>query len=239
MRDDDPYFSRLLRILTTRCMTPAAYYAAGAVPHPPDRAHYGLACPLYTHFTSPIRRYADVIVHRLLAASIGAAPPPSGAADPRGDAHTEVADTVNVRHRGAQLAARASVELHTLIFFRTGERRAGGVVADARIVRVRANGVVVFVPRYGIEGAAFYADAAAGWWPGAGEGQVEGGDWTLSPDGCAAAPPGASAATPPVRVFDPVAVRISVDEGGATARARLVLTLVSRGELAAEDAAVA
>jgi len=35
-----------------------------------DIGHYGLAMGKYTHFTSPIRRYADILVHRLLAASI-------------------------------------------------------------------------------------------------------------------------------------------------------------------------
>ena len=63
--------------LTLKCITEmlklpmrsATYIAAGCVSEY-DWAHFALNIPYYTHFTSPIRRYADVIVHRLLQATI-------------------------------------------------------------------------------------------------------------------------------------------------------------------------
>jgi len=50
-------------------MMQAVYFCTG---FESDCWHYGLAAPIYTHFTSPIRRFADIMVHRALAASIGA-----------------------------------------------------------------------------------------------------------------------------------------------------------------------
>jgi len=53
--EDEPYFNKLLRILSTRCMSPAQYFCSGEY-RPMEWHHYGLAAPVYTHFTSPIRR---------------------------------------------------------------------------------------------------------------------------------------------------------------------------------------
>ena len=51
----NPYFNTMLRILCTRCMMQALYFCSGTVAKEEFR-HYGLATPIYTHFTSPIRR---------------------------------------------------------------------------------------------------------------------------------------------------------------------------------------
>ena len=54
---------KLLEPLAIRCMSKAAYSSENI-------GHYGLAFDNYSHFTSPIRRYADVLVHRLLEKNI-------------------------------------------------------------------------------------------------------------------------------------------------------------------------
>lgn len=50
----------LIETLTIRAMAKAVYSTDNI-------GHYGLAFPYYTHFTSPIRRYPDMMVHRLVA----------------------------------------------------------------------------------------------------------------------------------------------------------------------------
>jgi hypothetical protein len=61
---------RVLMAMLINPMNVAQYAAAGALKSPENWAHYALSIPYYTHFTSPIRRYADVCVHRLLLAAL-------------------------------------------------------------------------------------------------------------------------------------------------------------------------
>ena len=60
----DTEFAELMNISTLRSMTQAYY-------HPTNFGHFGLALRSYAHFTSPIRRYSDLIVHRALVAAHG------------------------------------------------------------------------------------------------------------------------------------------------------------------------
>lgn len=145
--DGFQYFNTLLRILATRCMMQAVYFCSGM---DSDFHHYGLASPIYTHFTSPIRRYADIIVHRLLAVAIGA----DSTYPDLMDKHKQSAlcNNLNYRHKMSQYAQRASVAFHTQLFF-----KARGILNEEGFVLfVRKNAIIVLIPKFGLEGTVFF-----------------------------------------------------------------------------------
>ncbi|KAI1136938.1 RNB-domain-containing protein [Hypoxylon sp. FL0543] len=148
----EPFFNTLVRIMATRCMMSAEYFCAGTQAYPEFR-HYGLASEIYTHFTSPIRRYADLVAHRQLAAAIDYEPMHASTRS-RGRLEA-VCKNINVRHRNAQLAGRASIAYYV------GQSLKGRVAEEEGFVmKIFSNGFVVLVPRFGIEGLIRLRDLA-------------------------------------------------------------------------------
>ncbi|EGY26711.1 ribonuclease R [Desulfovibrio sp. A2] len=91
---------------------------------PDHEGHFGLASDCYCHFTSPIRRYADLIVHRALRRTLGL---PVNGPLPGERALLTIADTLNVNERVAMEAEREILKRITVLFLsqRVGEEFTG------------------------------------------------------------------------------------------------------------------
>ncbi|KAG7096895.1 hypothetical protein E1B28_004301 [Marasmius oreades] len=143
-----PNARRLLELLSFKATQRAKYFCAGML----DIAkyhHYALNVPLYTHFTSPIRRYADLLVHRQVESILQAGAEPKFTMDR--DAVAKVAQQCNIKRDSAVLAQEQSTHLYLCVFISDLTQRYGPVVRQAKVVAVLEAAFDVLVPEFGIE----------------------------------------------------------------------------------------
>ena len=137
-------YAQIVNELVLRCQSQAVY-------SPKNIGHFGLALRRYAHFTSPIRRYADLLVHRGL---IGALDLPGAAEDwlppEAGARFEEIGAHISATERRAAVAERDALDRYTAAFLaeRLGETfrgRVTGVTRFGLFVRldeIRGDGLV-------------------------------------------------------------------------------------------------
>ncbi len=118
-------YAAMLNELVLRSQSQAVYA-------PENIGHFGLALRRYCHFTSPIRRYADLLVHRALIAAHGFGSdglPPGG-----GARFAAIAEHISATERRAAAAERDAVDRYVAAFLaeRIGEVFIGGVTGVTR-----------------------------------------------------------------------------------------------------------
>ncbi len=111
--------------------------------------HFGLQLTRYAHFTSPIRRYADLIVHRALVGSLGLG---EGAITPAEEARLEeIAAEISLTERRAMQAERETIDrlIAAHLVERIGDQFSGrinGVTRAGLFVTLNDTGADGFVP---------------------------------------------------------------------------------------------
>ncbi|XP_062481962.1 DIS3-like exonuclease 2 isoform X3 [Pezoporus occidentalis] len=142
----DKYSEARKGVLTnmfSRPMQMALYFCTGVLEDETLFHHYALNVPFYTHFTSPIRRYADIIVHRLLSTSLGASPP----IKMEKEAIQRQADHSNDR----KMASKRVQELSADLFFSIFVRECGPLESEAMVMGVLNEAFDVLVLKFGVQ----------------------------------------------------------------------------------------
>jgi ribonuclease R len=119
---------------------------AQAVYAPGNLGHFGLNLPKYAHYTSPIRRYADLVVHRALIRALKLGE--GGLTDREAARLTETAEHISMTERRAMAAERDSNDRYVAAFMQDRV----GATFDARVTGVTRFGLFVRLAETGAEG---------------------------------------------------------------------------------------
>lgn len=140
----------VIQAMIIKPMTPAQYIVAGNGADAEAWRHYALNIPYYTHFTSPIRRYADVVVHRLLQHSVTMEAPFDRSASDVPTlmrVYTGVAQNCNDKKMAAKSAEKECDQLFLCAYV----KHYGAVEVTGVIMSVGQQSFTVYILEIGLE----------------------------------------------------------------------------------------
>lgn len=145
---DDTDLRKGMETLVLKSMQRAKYFIAGKTVKP-LWSHYALNLPLYTHFTSPTRRYADIIVHRQLEAVLS-----EGKVEFTDDMETLVkaVEACNTKKDSAQNAQEQSIHVESCRTMDKKRQEANGdLITEGIVLCVYESAFDVLIPEWGFE----------------------------------------------------------------------------------------
>ncbi|WP_084861695.1 ribonuclease R [Salibaculum halophilum] len=162
--------SDLINMATLRSMTQAYY-------NPENFGHFGLALSAYAHFTSPIRRYADLIVHRALITAHGWG---DDGLSPRDVEELDsTSEHISDTERRSMMAERDTTDRYLASYLndRVGSEFTGRISGVARFgvfVKLDETGADAMIPMRNLGAEYFHHDAESQTLMGADTGQIIG-----------------------------------------------------------------
>ncbi|KAJ3493783.1 hypothetical protein NLG97_g4511 [Lecanicillium saksenae] len=145
---EDSELRQGMETLVVKSMQRAKYFIAGKTPKQLWQ-HYCLNLPLYTHFTSPTRRYADIVVHRQLEAVLS-----EGKIEYTEEMESLVktVESANTKKESAQNAQEQSVHIEACRKMDKQRQDSNGdLVTEGIVVCVYESAFDVLIPEWGFE----------------------------------------------------------------------------------------
>lgn len=137
-----------METLLMKAMQRAKYFVLSKV-RADQVPHYALNLPLYTHFTNPTRRYADIVVHRQLELALS-----NGVVDFNEDADSlvKIAEACNTKKDSAQSAQEQSVHIESCRVMDKKRMELGSdFISEGIVICVYDSAFDVLIPEYGFE----------------------------------------------------------------------------------------